>query len=81
MTKQMTIPILVAVLLALSSSLALAKNQPQSEQSCMKVRCWSQIDTNHDNLIEPQEWIKYEQTHPGPLAKKNNERSARFPNW
>ncbi|HYA20602.1 MAG TPA: hypothetical protein VEG25_08165 [Burkholderiales bacterium] len=71
MTKQMTVPIVVAVLLALSSSVALAKNQTKSEQSenCMKVRCWSQIDTNHDNLIEPQEWIKYEQTHPGPLAK------------
>jgi len=75
MTKQMTIPILLAVLLALSSSLALARNQNQSEHSknCMQVRCWSQIDTNHDNLIEPQEWIKYEQTHSGPLAKKHSE--------
>jgi len=70
--KQMTVPILIAVLLGLSSSVALARNQKQSEENCMKVRCWSQIDTNHDNLIEPQEWIKYEQTHPGPQAKTNN---------
>ena len=72
MTKHMTVPIVVAVLLALSSSVALARSQKHPEEDCMKVRCWSQIDTNNDNLISPEEWIKYQQTHPGPLKKQNS---------
>ena len=68
MTKQMTVPVVLAVLLALASSMALARQHKQTESN-LQVRNWSQIDTNHDNLIEPQEMEQYLATHPGPLKK------------
>ena len=68
MTKQITVPIVLAVLLALTSSIALARQHKKAESN-LQVRDWSQIDTNHDNLIEPQEMEKYLASHPGPLKK------------
>lgn len=77
MTKQMTVPIVFAVALALASTMAVAAKYHKKTVSDLQVRDWSQIDTNHDNLIEPEEWIKYEAAHPGPLAKNGNQMNSR----
>ena len=68
MTKQMTVPVVLAVLLALASSMALARQHKQTKSN-LQVRNWSQIDTNHDNLISPTEMEKYLAANPGPLKK------------
>jgi len=69
MAKQMTVPVVVAaVVLALASSMALARQHKQTGSN-VEVRNWSQIDTNHDNLISPEEMEKWLAANPGPLKK------------
>lgn len=69
-TTQMTKQIVFAVALALASTLALAAKLHKQAKSNLQVRNWSQIDTNHDNLISPDEMEKFLATHPGPQANK-----------
>ena len=54
MTKQMTFPVFIAVALALTSTMALAKRHMQTESN-VQGRNWSQIDSNKDHLISPEE--------------------------
>ncbi len=65
MTKQ----IALMVALALASTMALAAKQHKPTGPTEQGRNWSQIDTNHDNLISPEEMEKWLAANPGPLKK------------
>ncbi|HWN30674.1 MAG TPA: hypothetical protein VNN78_04835 [Burkholderiales bacterium] len=65
MTKQ----IVLIVALALVSSVALAAKHHKPTGYTEQGRNWSQIDTNHDNLISPEEMEKWLAANPGPLKK------------
>ncbi len=65
MTKQ----IALIVALALASTMALAAKHHKPTGPAEQGRNWSQIDTNHDNLISPEEMEKWLAANPGPLKK------------
>jgi hypothetical protein len=69
MTRQMTVPIVLSVALALTSAMALAAKHHKTAGYTEQGRNWSQIDTNHDNLISPEEMEKWLAANPGPLKK------------
>ena len=61
--------IALIVALALATGTALADKHHKPTGYTEQGRNWSQIDTNHDNLISPEEMEKWLAANPGPLKK------------